>query len=673
MKEADVRRRQVVKVDQDAVNIAITFLDIVWGRTRGRGYVDLPTRVNGHWNTCTVEWPDQDRTAQVQIESALEMNSDLYFSVAKFKENRRNEDVAMPTPWLWADLDDITPWRCIDLGVCPTIAWESSPDRYQALWLLDRHLPGWLQTQLNHALSRYVGADIGGWDITQVLRPPGTYNHKYAEPWQVELIWHDGLDYTVKRMVSILKSGAGLVLRGRDTRAPAHRAQGDGNVPLPAFSDLPPRARRLLRAEDAVVGERSDRLWELMRLLCEQGLNEDQIFALAWDSVWNKWSSRRDGATRLRREVRKALRAQERKDLVVVTSTNGKVDHNRLGIEEEASAAPWVDYDRFMGMQLDAPPWLIENVWTAHSHGIIGGEPKTAKSLIATAMAISVASGKPFLGEFPVVSSGPVLYVQEENDPLVVRDRMAKIAASYGLIKAQVERTPRTATGKRTEFLEFPESVPIKLLNNWGFDLEKDEHREMLEAEVESMLPAMVVLDPLYCMIGGSNPNNSHEVQPYLKWLRRVRFRYNCAIVVVHHLSKSNENTRGRRWGQRLAGSHIFHGWIESGLYTEAKSVDEVEGPLELMIRREFRNVGPRGPLNLSLEMGEIGDLKFEAQFNEWKVMLAICVREAGEDGIKLREAAQVIGCDPRTAARRCRVEGYAVEKHGKDYRVYES
>jgi hypothetical protein len=632
-------------------------------------------RANGHWNTYTVEWPEQDLTMRRLLETAVEMETDIYFSVAKFSENRRNEDCAMPTPWLWADLDDVTPWRCIDLGVCPTVAWESSPDRYQALWLLDKHLPPWLQTQFNHALSQYVGADIGGWDITQVLRAPGTINHKYRTPWQVELLWHDGLDYTVKRMKGLLESGVGLVLREQDTRAPALRAQGDGNVALPAFSDLPPRARRLLRAQDAVVGERSDRLWELMRLLCEQGLNEDQIFALSWDSVWNKWRDGRNGEVRLRREVRKALREQERRDRIVVTGqTNGKVTHDRLGIEEEEApiAAPWVDYDRFMGMDLDAPPWLIENVWTAKSHGIIGGEPKTAKSIIATAMGLSVASGKPFLGEFPVVSSGPVLYVQEENDPSIVRDRMAKIATAYGLIRAHVERTPRTASGKRSEIIDFPDSVPMRLLNNWGFDLRSEEHCDMLEAEIDSLKPAMVILDPFYWMIGGINENYAHEVKPYLKWLMNLRYRYRCAIVIVHHLSKHSESTKGRRYGQRLAGSHVFHGFLESALYTEAKNIDEVAGPLELTIRREFRNVGPRGPLNLALDMGEVGDLKFDAVFNEWKVVLAFVVKEAGEDGIKLREAAQVIGCDPRTAMRRCRVEGYAVEKHGKDWRVYE-
>jgi hypothetical protein len=672
-----MQRRQVVQVDQDAVKLARDFFYLVWNKG-GKGYVDLPTRVNGHWNTHTIEWPEQELTAERMVAGAIDDEEDLYFSVCKFSENRRGEDCAMPTPWLWADLDEVTPGRCIELGVCPTVVWESSPGRFQALWLLDKPVVPWIQTQFNRALSHMIGADIGGWDITQVLRPPGSMNYKYREPWQVQLIWADGLTYHIRKMKKILESGAGLVLRERDTRAPASRAR-EVEGTLPALSDLNPRARKLLRTKDAVEGERSTRLWELECLLAEEGLSEDQIYALVVDSVWNKWDGLRNGERSLRNDIRRAMRRVEQREVEmkakvekqISRSVNGKVDYGRLGVESPIGTG-WVDFDRLIGTPIDSPPWLIEGIWSAHSHGIIGGEPKTAKSTLAMAMALSVASGKPFLGEFDVVNPGPVLMVQEENDLWMVKDRMLKIAASYGIVKAHVEETKRTASGKRTELVSFPDSVPMRLLNNWGFNLEEDEHCEMLEAEIAAVRPAMVILDPLYQLLGRVDENRAHEVRPHLRWLTYLRYTYGCAMVVVHHTHKFTKDTASRRPGQKLAGTHIFHGWLESGMYVEVtNSEDAADNTLNLKIHREFRNVGAKAPLAMELAIGEPGDLKFDVTTAKWSATksnaLLDFLNEYGHRGVHFREVKEFLGMSNTESVRkRCENVGALIEDTGK-------
>jgi hypothetical protein len=94
----------------------------------------------------------------------------------------------MPSCWLYADLDAVEPIKS-DAELSPTIAWESSPGRYQALWHIDKHLPEEQHIMVNRKLTYALGADKGGWDITQVLRVPGTINHKYAEKPKVKLLW----------------------------------------------------------------------------------------------------------------------------------------------------------------------------------------------------------------------------------------------------------------------------------------------------------------------------------------------------------------------------------------------------------------------------------------------------------------------------------------------------
>jgi hypothetical protein len=44
------------------------------------------------------------------------------------------------------------------------------------------------------------GADRSGWDVTQVLRLPGTLNHKHNPPQRIELLWAKKLYYTMEQV-----------------------------------------------------------------------------------------------------------------------------------------------------------------------------------------------------------------------------------------------------------------------------------------------------------------------------------------------------------------------------------------------------------------------------------------------------------------------------------------
>ena len=642
----------------------IEFLDLIWGEEDC--YIDLPSKAGGHWIPWIAEWPTDRVLVGSRILSCLEDEEDIYFSAARFSGKGRRLTDVLPTRWLWADLDRTDPVFFDSDYLLPTVAWESSPGRYQCMWQLTRELKPELQTKLNQRLNYAVGADRGGWGLTKVLRPVGTRNFKYDPIADVELMWYD-LD-----MVYDPKEVRDAVIRIEEEEADAEtrvarsaRDRQAGSGTESSARRIPGRARVLLRTPEEMVqvGERSERLWEMEKLLAEAGFPEDEIFDLVWPSAWNKHKEVNTGEDRLHREIAKVVaetpvtRVPSRPAPDVDTDeweedADQREPRRKHRVARPRVTSPFVDYATFLSTNIETPRWLIEDIWSAASHGIVGGEPKTSKSSLVMAMALSVATGKPFLNKYPVASQGPVLMIQEENAPWVVQDRLRKLANMYGLLgkkDVEISAAPAGSIADHIVRLNFPDEAPLRLLNNYGFDLTDEKDLSLLENEVRKTGAAMVVIDPLYLTMPGVNLSQSHEVGPLLQWLMALRHNYNCAVVLVHHWSKANDNSKLRRAGQRLLGTGFFHGWLESGLYLE-----KLEGDvLRVKIEREFRNVAPMGDLEVAWHMGDAGELDMSVDvsgFDEGEHMdirideLIRGLLPQHPDGLNLKHVALALG-----------------------------
>ena len=603
------------------IYVAEDFLELVWGDKEG--YVDMPAKVGRYWTPYSFHWPN-DGACTRRIDTSMRDDEDLYYSPGMFKSKGRRIEDALPTVWLWADLDEVHPSAGARLGLLPTVGIQSSPGRYQALWRLDEEIRGAKHEELCRALTYALDADKGGWDTTQVLRIPLTRNFKYEGAPFVEALWiHEDVSYGVDDVWEAVKDWI-----------PERGAEASGIVPKKPISS---RAKQLLRStvDQVVTGERSARLWELECLLAEAGLEEGEIVGLVRDTPWNKWRGKGEaGRRRLGDDVRKALSHVRRK------GENAK----KFAAEKETAPAamhetiPWVGYSTFLNMRVQETLWLVENLWTSGSHGIIGGEPKTLKTTVALALGLSVASGKPFLGKYRVDDPGPVLFVQEENPLWMMQDRLMKLSILYGLI----DPAGMSETADAVD-------VPIRLLNNFGFSLGLEEHRNMLEAEVEAFKPKLVVLDPLYLMMP-ADTDRASELQQFLRWLLRLRYEYNTAVIIVHHMGKAKVGKnvpQGIRPGQRLLGSTTLHGWTDAALYLSY--VPETrDGWTSVMMEREFRSTEPKGPIALALNFGDPGDTKMKAELNVWALEAEIMSIVSREPGITTAKLGEMLGVDKR-------------------------
>jgi len=351
-------------------------LRVVWGQQEG--YVCLSTlkRPDKHtWKDHIFKWP-QDK---IRIRRCIERYQDdheIYWAPMVFNKDSRKEQYSTDCSYLWADLDPVAPSKCF---IEPSIAWESSPGRYQAIWLLKDAIDPADHNELNKRLTYAVGADKSGWDLTQVLRLPGTTNHKYVEKPPVKLMWMRQQFYDAQdlagRIPSINRLGNDLI--------EIESLDGDFDelreIIWPYRKVIGNKLWELLFTPDSMIdeGERSDRLWELECRLLESNVPVSDVVRIAKACPWNKYKGRRDEDKRILLEVLKAEK---------------NIRVSPLVVPSEALKIPFVSYSHFMGRQLSGQGWMIEGVWGNNSHGMIAGEPKTYKSIIATEMAVSVAS-----------------------------------------------------------------------------------------------------------------------------------------------------------------------------------------------------------------------------------------------------------------------------------------
>lgn len=198
----------------------------------------------------------------------------------------------------------------------------------------------------------------------------------------------------------------------------------------------------------------------------------------------------------------------------------------------------------------DAPPprrWLVESLWAERAVGILGGEPKCGKSLLALDLAVSVASGTPCLRRFAVEQPGRVLLYAAEDSLPIVRERLCGIASAAG-----------TALG----------SLDLFVITAPSLRLDTETDRGRLEETVRITRPRLLVLDP-FVRLHSIDENAAGEVAPLLGFLRRLERTYETAVLLVHHVRKGAAKLRG---GQALRGTSELHAWGDSNLYLRRRA-----------------------------------------------------------------------------------------------------
>lgn len=531
-----------------------------WGRQKGYcffphidGKAETKTeRIQSYKENRPFRWPE-DR-AEILEHMRKHQGDDLYWCPSLFEEPRRRLEVAMDEHCLWADLDEVDP-RKIDSEYEPTIAWETSPGRYQALWLTQSDIQGssWPGGE-NQRLTAYLGADPSGWDTTQLLRIPGWKNHKpeYRQGGsapQGRLLWRGRRVYLVdefNNLPEVMSSGP-INTIVEDELATIDRHEVWGRVRLKVSKEV----RELVGARE-VQGDRSNKLWQIERDLADAGCTVPEIVAIVRSTVWNKYQGRQDELRRLTAEAAKAIAQRS--------------DEKTEELEAEREVKP--DPVRLFTLLRDVKPpkWLVKDMFTEGTCGFIAGEPKSYKSWLGLDLCLSIATGIPFLGHFDIINPGPVLYIQEEDSPPMVKRRVDKVWPG------KLRDTMKISADSEVVWLPASEvnSDPnVDAYIGQGFILSDEGWQAWLDEKCEQGQYAAVILDPLMMISGDVEENRAQEMT--LKIFRPLKLlarKYNTAMILVHHMKKGDPRAP-QRGGQRMLGSVANHAWAEDSIYVK--------------------------------------------------------------------------------------------------------
>jgi hypothetical protein len=208
--------------------------------------------------------------------------------------------------------------------------------------------------------------------------------------------------------------------------------------------------------------------------------------------------------------------------------------------------------------------------------GIIGGPPRAYKSWLALDMAVSVASGSPCLGVFPVRCSGPVLIYVAEDSESSLRSRLESLARNHQIDFSHLDVRVITADLLR-------------------LDLPDDQRR--LEATIALHQPKLLIIDPLI-RIHGADENASGPMAALLGYFRALQRKNAVAIILIHHSGKRIST----RAGYSLRGSSDFYAWTDCLLSLERRHEQR-------RLSVEHRSAPGAGPFTLELVTSSSADL----------------------------------------------------------------
>jgi hypothetical protein len=201
----------------------------------------------------------------------------------------------------------------------------------------------------------------------------------------------------------------------------------------------------------------------------------------------------------------------------------------------------FVDAARFCSTLPEDNQWLVDGVIPVGSNGIIAGEPKAGKSFTIADLALSLASGTPFLG-FRVPKPVRVGLIAREDYP--------------GLTSWRINALRHGRSWPRMD--DFCDNLYVNTRQQSDeLRIDNPSHRQEVIEALTSRSIQFAIFDVLN-VLHSADENDNTEMRKVMAYFSEIQAKAKCAIGLIHHLGKAEG-----KWTRRLRGASAIHGWVE--------------------------------------------------------------------------------------------------------------
>jgi hypothetical protein len=325
--------------------LRVAFFEFLFGEQEG--YVCIAVSERGEpqsmrktFRQAFFHWPDQKDDLSNFVDE-VSTSKHVWFGVNLFERTLRRTEYALAGRLVYADLDACNPEIVTPK---PSIALETSPGRYHAVWRLDQRIDPDVAADYSRRIAyKYSvsGADKSGWDITQLLRVPYTRNFKYDGNPEVKVVQSNEEVYSPLPFEVIeIPPGEGFSENGQpDTSGMPELS----TLPNPEYiiykymNESKDKAHHILKwyyTEPEIDDDWSGAMWRIINSFIEEGAEAEEVFSIALNAKCNKYE--RDGRPirLLWKEVQKAFFTQ--KKVNAVTGEHSLLHMPDIGLEKHS-------------------------------------------------------------------------------------------------------------------------------------------------------------------------------------------------------------------------------------------------------------------------------------------------------------------------------------------------
>ena len=450
--------------------------------------------------------------------SHISDDGDWYWTPAVSNGGRKASDFG-PQRVLWVDCDDgYDAERLSQLK--PSFVWSTSRGHRQAVWLMtdpidpsEFHRDG-----LMGLLTQVCKADKSGVDIGQLLRFPGTVNHK-GKPYRGKVLAASGRKASRGMMVTAVAKALGF-----------------------------PRGMASEMGADDPYGDRSKLLWKYSRTAAELGLDQDLTFKLLKACKWNKW---RDQPELLHEDIAKAYASSAPAEPAVTTT-------EAVTEPDDEELAPWhmLSASEFGPIARTPIKWVVPNVIPEGGCGLLVSSPKVGKTRSAIEIALGVATGTDPLG-ISIKHPSQVGFFSLEDGTHLFSSRMDTIL-NHDVVRGKYHWDGHISSdgiwhpGKKLQLHVMFDPI----------DLSGEEDKDRLRLTIRALGLKLVIIDTLSMAIGKANVNDSKDMYAILKGIKEIAQHNDCSILFIHHTRKRVFD-KGESIQEMVRGSTALHAWAD--------------------------------------------------------------------------------------------------------------